>query len=191
MGQKEDFEQAKKKAETLGASKVYVEDLREEFVTEYIFPVFKANALYEGRYLLGTALARPLIAKKQIEIAHLEDAQTCGVFVVVALSIGLVEGLEIGAADFDFSKNFLLYERANHELLEHGFEPSLHIGIAVVFELLGFSVNELIGDVTAKKLCLLARFGEGALELWRQVVEGTNNVGTIYLVLPDASYDTV
>ncbi|MCK5674345.1 MAG: argininosuccinate synthase [Spirochaetales bacterium] len=74
VGQEEDFEAAKEKALKIGASKVYVEDLKEEFVTDYIFPVFKANALYEGRYLLGTAVARPLIAKRQIEIAAIENA---------------------------------------------------------------------------------------------------------------------
>ncbi|MCF6334779.1 MAG: argininosuccinate synthase [Spirochaetales bacterium] len=74
VGQKEDFEAAKEKALKIGAKKVYIEDLKEEFVTDYIFPVFKANALYEGRYLLGTAVARPLIAKKQIEIAARENA---------------------------------------------------------------------------------------------------------------------
>ena len=74
VGQEDDFEAAKKKALKIGASKVYVEDLKEEFVTDYIFPVFKANALYEGRYLLGTAIARPLIAKRQIEIAAIENA---------------------------------------------------------------------------------------------------------------------
>ncbi len=75
IGQKEDFELAKQKALTIGASKVYIEDLREEFVTDYIFPAIRANAVYEGRYLLGTALARPLISKKQIEIAFAEGAQ--------------------------------------------------------------------------------------------------------------------
>lgn len=74
VGQKEDFEAAKEKALKLGASKVYIEDLKHEFVTEYIFPAFSANAVYEGRYLLGTALARPIIAKKQIEIAVAEGA---------------------------------------------------------------------------------------------------------------------
>ena len=64
----------REKALATGASKVYVEDLKEEFVTHYIFPVIKANALYEGRYLLGTAIARPLIAKRQIEIANAENA---------------------------------------------------------------------------------------------------------------------
>ncbi|MBF0442068.1 MAG: argininosuccinate synthase [Oligoflexales bacterium] len=75
VGQDEDFEAARKKAEKIGASKVYVEDLREEFVTDYIFPMFKANALYEGRYLLGTAICRPIIAKRQIEIAEMESAE--------------------------------------------------------------------------------------------------------------------
>jgi argininosuccinate synthase len=69
IGQQEDFEAARQKAMNIGASDVFIEDMRKEFVTDYIFPVFKANALYEGRYLLGTAIARPLIAKKQIEIA--------------------------------------------------------------------------------------------------------------------------
>jgi len=74
VGQVEDFDEVKKKALTIGAKKVYVEDLREEFVTDFIFPAIKANAIYEGRYLLGTSLARPLIAKRQIEIAHKENA---------------------------------------------------------------------------------------------------------------------
>ncbi len=74
VGQKDDFEAVRRKALATGASNVYVEDLREEFVTDYIFQAFKANALYEGRYLLGTALARPLIAKRQVQIAVREDA---------------------------------------------------------------------------------------------------------------------
>lgn len=75
VGQNEDFEAAKKKALAVGASKVYIEDLKKEFVTDFIFPAIKANAIYEGRYLLGTSLARPLIAKRQIEIASKEGAQ--------------------------------------------------------------------------------------------------------------------
>ncbi len=75
VGQDEDFEAAKKKALEIGASKVYVEDLKKEFVTDFIFPAIKANAIYEGRYLLGTGLARPVIAKRQIEIAELEGAE--------------------------------------------------------------------------------------------------------------------
>ncbi len=74
VGQRDDFDAAKQKALQSGASKVCVEDLREEFVTDFIFPAFKANAVYEGRYLLGTALARPLIAKRQIQIAIKEGA---------------------------------------------------------------------------------------------------------------------
>jgi argininosuccinate synthase len=74
VGQRDDFEAARQKALRSGASKVYVEDLKEEFVTDFIFPAFKANAIYEGRYLLGTALARPLIAKRQIQIALREQA---------------------------------------------------------------------------------------------------------------------
>ncbi|MCK5040158.1 MAG: argininosuccinate synthase [Candidatus Aenigmarchaeota archaeon] len=72
VGQEENFEKAKNKAIAIGASKVYIEDLKEEFVKDYIFQALKANAVYEGKYLLGTSLARPLIAKKHIEIAKLE-----------------------------------------------------------------------------------------------------------------------
>ncbi len=75
VGQEENFEQVRQKALKVGASKVYVEDLKEEFVKDFIFPMFKANALYEGSYLLGTAIARPLIAKKHIQLAQLEGAQ--------------------------------------------------------------------------------------------------------------------
>ena len=74
VGQQEDFEAAKQKARKLGAKKVVVRDLRKEFVTDYIFPAIRANAIYESRYLLGTSLARPLIAKYQIEVAEQEGA---------------------------------------------------------------------------------------------------------------------
>jgi len=74
VGQEEEFSKAKEKALQIGASKVYVSDLKKEFVTDYIFPAIKANAVYEGTYLLGTALARPLIAKEQIKIAAKEGA---------------------------------------------------------------------------------------------------------------------
>ncbi|MBN1182914.1 MAG: argininosuccinate synthase [Bacteroidales bacterium] len=74
VGQDDDYEAVKEKALKIGASKVYIEDLKEEFVTDYIFPAIKAGAIYENRYLLGTALARPLIAKRHIEIAEKEGA---------------------------------------------------------------------------------------------------------------------
>jgi len=74
VGQNDDFEAVEKKALEIGASKVIIEDLCREFVTDYIFTAVKANAVYEDRYLLGTALARPLIAKKQIEAAEREGA---------------------------------------------------------------------------------------------------------------------
>ena len=70
LGQGEELEPARAKAEMMGASEIFVEDLREEFVRDYVFPMFRANALYEGVYLLGTSIARPLIAKRQIEIAR-------------------------------------------------------------------------------------------------------------------------
>ncbi|MEE7492507.1 argininosuccinate synthase [Methylobacterium oryzae] len=72
LGQGEELEPARRKAELLGIKpeNIYIEDLREEFVRDYVFPMFRANAVYEGVYLLGTSIARPLIAKKQIEIAE-------------------------------------------------------------------------------------------------------------------------
>ena len=75
VGQQDDFEAVMKTAMATGAKKVHVVDLRREFVEDYVFPAIRANAIYEGRYLLGTALARPLIAKAQLEIAHKEKAQ--------------------------------------------------------------------------------------------------------------------
>ncbi len=72
VGQEEDFDQVEKKALKIGAKKVFVVDLRKEFVTDMVYPAIKANALYEGVYLLGTSLARPILAKHQIEIAKRE-----------------------------------------------------------------------------------------------------------------------
>ncbi len=69
LGQGEELEPAREKAELFGIKEIFIEDLREEFVRDYVFPMFRANALYEGTYLLGTSIARPLIAKRQIEIA--------------------------------------------------------------------------------------------------------------------------
>ncbi len=69
LGQGEEVEPARAKAEAAGVKEIYIEDLREEFVREFVFPMFRANAVYEGVYLLGTSIARPLIAKRQIEIA--------------------------------------------------------------------------------------------------------------------------
>jgi argininosuccinate synthase len=74
LGQGEELEPARKKAQMLGVKEIFIEDLREEFVGNYVFPMFRANALYEGVYLLGTSIARPLIAKRQIEIAKLVGA---------------------------------------------------------------------------------------------------------------------
>ena len=74
LGQGEELGPARKKAEDMGVKEIFVEDLRETFVGDYVFPMFRANALYEGVYLLGTAIARPLIAKRQIEIAEATGA---------------------------------------------------------------------------------------------------------------------
>lgn len=74
IGQGEELEPLRDKAIRTGASKIYIDDLREEFVRDFVFPLLRANAVYEGRYLLGTSIARPLIAKRQIEIANREGA---------------------------------------------------------------------------------------------------------------------
>ena len=71
IGQGEEVEPARNKAEALGVKEIFIDDLKEEFVRDFVFPMFRANALYEGVYLLGTSIARPLIAKRQIEIANL------------------------------------------------------------------------------------------------------------------------
>lgn len=75
LGQEEDLEGVDEKALATGATRAYVEDLREEFAKDFIFPMLRANAIYEGRYLLGTSIARPLISKRLVEIAHAEGAQ--------------------------------------------------------------------------------------------------------------------
>ena len=74
LGQGEDLKAAAKKARKVGASKVYIEDLKNEFIKDFIFPMIQSSALYEGSYLLGTSIARPLISKRQIEIAKKENA---------------------------------------------------------------------------------------------------------------------
>ena len=76
IGQGEEVEPARDKARSMGVpdSEIYIEDLQEEFVSEYVFPMFRANAIYEGEYLLGTSIARPLIAKRLVEIADETEA---------------------------------------------------------------------------------------------------------------------
>ena len=76
LGQGAELTEAKAKAKKLGAKKIYVENLKEEFVRDYVFPMFRCNTIYEGEYLLGTSIARPLIAKRQIEIAKTEIANS-------------------------------------------------------------------------------------------------------------------
>ena len=74
IGQGEEVEPARAKAQAMGVEKIYIEDLREEFVRDFVFPMFRANAVYEGEYLLGTSIARPLIAKRLVEIAQEQGA---------------------------------------------------------------------------------------------------------------------
>jgi argininosuccinate synthase len=76
IGQGEELEPARAKAKAAGVKQIYIDDLREEFVRDFVFPMFRANAIYEGEYLLGTSIARPLIAKRQIEIARETQADT-------------------------------------------------------------------------------------------------------------------
>ena len=75
IGQGVEVGDAKKKAKLLGVKKIFIDNLCDEFAKDYVFPMFRANAVYEGYYLVGTAIARPLIAKRQIEIAHLVGAK--------------------------------------------------------------------------------------------------------------------
>ncbi len=77
IGQNDNFDEIKSKAKNLGVKDICIEDLKEEFVKDYVFPMFRANALYEGAYLLGTAIARPLIARKQVEYAKKNRSKCC------------------------------------------------------------------------------------------------------------------
>jgi argininosuccinate synthase len=104
LGQGEELEPARKKAEMLGIKRIYVEDLREEFVRDFVFPMFRANALYEGVYLLGTSIARPLIAKRQIEIAR-----------------------EIGAAAVAHGATGKGNDQVRFELTYYALEPSIRV----------------------------------------------------------------
>ena len=74
IGQGEETKEARQKAKKLGIKKIYIENLKEEFVKDYVYPMFRANAIYEGEYFLGTSIARPLISKRHVEIAKKERA---------------------------------------------------------------------------------------------------------------------
>ncbi len=74
LGQGDELEPAKEKAKAAGVKEIFIEDLKEEFVRDFVFPMFRANAVYEGEYLLGTSIARPLIAKRLIELAKKTNA---------------------------------------------------------------------------------------------------------------------
>src|ERR1043166_7662304 len=76
IGQGEELEPARAKAKKLGVKEIFIDDLREEFVRDFVFPMFRANAIYEGEYLLGTSIARPLIAKRMVEIARQTGCDT-------------------------------------------------------------------------------------------------------------------
>ena len=76
IGQGEEVEPARAKAEALGVKEIYIDDLREEYARDFVFPMFRANAIYEGEYLLGTSIARPLIAKRSVSYTHLRAHET-------------------------------------------------------------------------------------------------------------------
>src|SRR6266513_2648827 len=78
IGQEEELKGLGKKAKKTGASKIYIDDLQEEFARDFIFPMFRAGAIYEGQYFLGTSIARPLIAKRLVESARQENADAIG-----------------------------------------------------------------------------------------------------------------
>ena len=99
LGQGEEVEPARAKAEALGVKEIYIEDLREEFVSEYVFPMFRANTIYEGEYLLGTSIARPLIVKRLVEIAEKTDADAglaAGIFHRQEVEIDEVKAALVG-----------------------------------------------------------------------------------------------
>ena len=107
LGQGEELEPAREKAELQGASAIYIEDLREEFVRDFVFPMFRANAVYEGLYLLGTSIARPLISKRLVEIAEATGADAVDAFlerVVQATElreeIAALEGSELSRINY-------------------------------------------------------------------------------------------
>jgi len=76
LGKREEIEPAREKAKAAGVKEIFIEDLRQDFVENYVFPMFRANTVYEGEYLLGTSIARPLIAKRLVEIAHKTKSDT-------------------------------------------------------------------------------------------------------------------
>lgn len=90
IGQGEEVEPARAKAEAAGIKEIYIEDLREEFARDYVFPMFRANAIYEGEYLLGTSIARPLIAKRLIEIARETGSNTISTVLLARVTIRYV-----------------------------------------------------------------------------------------------------
>ncbi|MDR9432936.1 MAG: argininosuccinate synthase [Spiribacter sp.] len=104
LGQGEELEPARAKAKALGVEEIYIDDLREEFVRDFVFPMFRANAIYEGEYLLGTSIARPLIAKRQIEIAR-----------------------ETGADAVCHGATGKGNDQVRFELGYYGIEPSIHV----------------------------------------------------------------
>ena len=99
IGQGEELEPARAKALALGVKEIHIDDLREEFVRDFVFPMLRANAVYEGAYLMGTSIARPLIAKAQVEIALAEGAK---------IGRDLARG-EVGVAEIDEYRKISVY----------------------------------------------------------------------------------
>ncbi len=135
LGQGEELEPARSKAEMLGIKEIYIEDLREAFVADYVYPMMRANALYEGQYLLGTAIARPLIGKRLVEIAHQTGAD--------AISHGAT-----GKGN----------DQVRFELTAYALDPDIHIiapwrkwNLASRSDLIAFAEKHQIPVLTDKK----------------------------------------
>ena len=108
IGQGEEVEPARAKAKAMGVKEIYIEDLREEFVCDYVFPMFRANTIYEGEYLLGTSIARPLIAKRLVEIAEETGADAISHGATLEKSTGILRSSQYAIS---FSREFRSHSR--------------------------------------------------------------------------------
>ena len=164
IGQGEELEPAREKARMFGVKKIYVEDLREEFVRDFVFPMFRANTVYEGEYLLGTSIARPLIAKRLVEIAKKTKADAISHGATgkgndqVRFELGayaLMPGVKIIAPwrEWDLLSRDKLLAYAD----EHG--------IPVDFQALPTPARQIAGATLTISNCLPGHAGSGPLRL--------------------------
>ena len=167
IGQGEEVEPARAKAEAAGIEEIYIEDLREEFARDFVFPMFRANALYEGEYLLGTSIARPLISKRLVEIAE----ATGGPAITLVFSVMLTA---FAAWYFPRALLYVVYERVTplppgrHRRLRRwvprllGVLPILSIAVAYarLREFLGLPVRPIRVYDPIQQLAVVAEGGE-------------------------------